>query len=250
MAHATRLVPGCSGAGAVLWRNGEPVVFAASHPSLPELIEVQVSSGRGPVLDALARDEPVCCSDTLEENRWPEYASAALCLGVRCSLSLAYRFGADAVCLSLFGARPSTLEADSIAVAERLVALGGAVMGVASGYGEARRTALQLRDAAESRAVVDQAKGILMHALGCGADEALERMRQVSQARNMKVTEVAELIIGSRGADGLGTLRQLCDDLIRRRADRLKATPLRPPHTSGLRRPGPRVRRAHPHGDR
>jgi hypothetical protein len=194
----------------VLWRDGEPVVFAASHPSLPELIEVQVSSGRGPVLDALGGGEPVCCSDTLEENRWPEYASAALRLGVRCSLSLAYRLGADVVSLSLFGARPSTLEADSIAVAERLVALGGEVMGVASGYGEARRTARQLRDAAESRAVVDQAKGIMMHALGCGADEALQRMRQVSQARNVKVTEVAELIIGSRGAEGLGTLRQLC----------------------------------------
>jgi AmiR/NasT family two-component response regulator len=79
-------------------------------------------------------------------------------------------------------------------------------MGVASGYGEARRTALQLRDAAESRALVDQAKGVLMHALGCSADEALERMRQISQARNMKVTEVAATIINARGADALARL--------------------------------------------
>jgi hypothetical protein len=188
----------------VLWRSGEPAVFAATHPSLPELTEVQVSSGRGPALDALCRGEPIGCSDTLEEQRWPEYASAALRLGVRCSLSLAYRTGADIVCLSLFGARPRRLEADSIATAERLVALGGAVMGVASGYGEARRTAL--RDAAESRALVDQAKGVLMHALGCSADEALERMRQISQARNMKVTEVAATIINARGADALARL--------------------------------------------
>ncbi len=206
--HAARQVPACSGAGAVLWRGREPVVFAASHPSLPELTEVQVSSGRGPVLDALTRAEPVGCSDTLEETRWPEFARAALRLGVRCSLSLAYRSRGDIVCLSLFGARPKTLEADSIAVAERLVALGGAVMGFAAEYGEARRTAHQLRDAAGSRAVVDQAKGVLMHALGCGADEALQRMRQISQARNMKVTEVATTIIDSRGPDGLGALGQ------------------------------------------
>ena len=202
--HAARQVPACSGAAAVVWRGSEPVVFAASHPSLPELIEVQVSSGRGPVLDALSRGEPAGCSDTLEETRWPEYARAALRRGVRCSLSLAYPSGADVICLTLFGARRKTLEADSIAVAERLVVLGGAVMGVAADYGEARRTAQQLRDAAESRAVVDQAKGVLMHALGCGADEALQRMRQISQARNMKVTEVAATIIDSRGADGLG----------------------------------------------
>lgn len=207
VAHAAREVPACSGAGAVLWRDGEPAVFAASHPSLPELMEVQVTCGRGPVLDALAGGEPAGCPDTLEESRWPEYASAALRVGVRCSLSLAYQSGADVIGLSLFGARPRTLEADSIAAAERLVAFGGAAVGVASEYGEARRTARQLRDAAEARAVVDQAKGVLMHALGCGAAEALQRMRQVSQARNMKVTEVAAVIIDSRGADGLDLLR-------------------------------------------
>jgi hypothetical protein len=207
VAQATRQVPACSGAGAVLWRDGEPVVFAASHPSLPELTEVQFGCGRGPVLDALAGGEPVGCPDTLEESRWREYASAALRLGVRSSLSLACPSGGDVVCLSLFSARPRMLEADSVSVAERLVASGAAVVGVASEYGEARRTAQHLRDAVDSRAVVDQAKGVLMHALGCSADEALQRMRQISQARNMKVTEVATIIIDSRSAEGLGPLR-------------------------------------------
>jgi hypothetical protein len=188
----------------VLWRDGEPAAIAASHPSLPELIEVQVRCGSGPMLDALSAGAPVGCPDTLGEPRWPEYAGTALRQGVRCSLSLAHSSGAEAVCLSMYGARPRTLGPDSAVAAERLLALGGAVVGIASEYGQARRTARQLRDAAESRAVVDQAKGVLMHALGCNADEALQRMRQVSQARNMKVTEVATRIIESRGADGLG----------------------------------------------
>lgn len=205
MAHATRQVPACAGAGAVLWQGGEPAIVTASHPALPELIEVQLSSGRGPMLGALSHGEPVGCSDTLEELRWPEFTGAALRLGVRCSLSLAYSSGADVVCLSLFSARPRTLEAGSLAVAERLVALGGAAMDVASRYREARRTARQLLDAAESRAVVDQAKGVLMQVLGCSAEEALRRMRLTSQARNLKVTEVAAIIIDSRGAAGLAT---------------------------------------------
>jgi AmiR/NasT family two-component response regulator len=50
---------------------------------------------------------------------------------------------------------------------------------------------------------VDQAKGILMNALGCSADEALDRMRQISQQGNMRVTEVASKIISS-GQSGLG----------------------------------------------
>ncbi len=204
---AARQVPACSGAAAILWRDGEPVVVAASHPSLPELIEVQVRCERGPMLDALGGEEPVSCPDTLGETRWPEYASVALRQGVRCSLSLAYRSGTEAVSLSLFGARPRMLEADSVALAERLVAFGGSVVGFASEYGEARRAARQLQDAAESRAVVDQAKGVLMHALGCSAEEALQRMRQVSQARNMKVTEVASRVIESPDLAEIGLAR-------------------------------------------
>ena len=46
----------------------------------------------------------------------------------------------------------------------------------------------------ESRAVVDQAKGILMHALGCSASDALERMRRVSQTQHVKVTDVARQV--------------------------------------------------------
>jgi hypothetical protein len=205
VAQATRQVPGCSGAAAMLWREGEPADLAASHPSLPELIDVQVRRGRGPVLDALG-GEPVSCPDTLDEPRWPEYASTALRQGVRCSLSLAHWSGAEAVCLSLFGARPRILGPESVAAAGRLAEFGGAVVGMASEYGEARRAVRQLRDAAESRAVVDQAKGVLMHALGCSADEALQRMRRVSQARNMKVTDLATRIIDSRGRDLLETL--------------------------------------------
>jgi hypothetical protein len=204
VAQAARQVPGCSGAAAVLWRGGEAGALAASHPSLPELVEVQVRCGRGPVLDALSGGEPALCPDTLDEPRWPEYADAALRQGVRCSLTLAHWSGAEAVCLSLFGARPRRLGPDSVAAAGRLAAYGGAAVGMAAEYGEAQRAVRQLRDGAESRAVVDQAKGVLMHALGCSAEEALQRMRQISQARNMKVTDVAARIIDSRGADELG----------------------------------------------
>ncbi len=202
--QAARQVPACAAAAALVWRGGEPAALAASHPSLPELIEAQVRSGRGPVLDALSGGEPIGCPDTLDEPRWPEYADVALRQGVRCSLTLAHWSGADAVCLSLFGARPRVLGPSSVAAARRLVAYGGAVVSMAAEYGDAQRAAWQLRDGAESRAVVDQAKGILMHALGCSAEEALARMRQISQARNMKVTDVAATVIDSRGADQLG----------------------------------------------
>jgi hypothetical protein len=205
VAVAARQVAACSGAMAAVWRGGEPAMQAATHPDLPALMEIQLASGRGPVLDAVAGAGPVDCPDTLEETRWPEYARLARRLGVRCSVTLAYQPGAvppqpaeDAVILSLCGARPRSLAA-GLAPAELLVAFGAAIMGNAAEYGDTRRAALQLRAAAQSRAVVDQAKGMLMQVLGCSAEAALDKMRQISQERNLRVTEVAQVIIDARG---------------------------------------------------
>jgi ANTAR domain len=195
---ATRQVTACLGATADLWHGGEPVVRAASHPDLPELVSVQLASGRGPVLDALAGQGPVSCPDVLAEERWPEYAEAGLRRGMRCSVTLAYLSEAGAVTLSLFGGRPHSLGSGQVALAELLTAVGGALMGNAAEYGDARRTALQLSAAAESRALVDQAKGMLMQTLGCTAEDALGTMRRLSQEQNLRVTDIAQRIIDSR----------------------------------------------------
>ncbi len=204
---AAQSVPGCSAATVVTWQHREPVLIASTHPDLPRLVHVQVESGRGPALVALAAAEPVSCPDTLAEERWPEYAASALRIGVRCSLTFAYLAdlaGPGAVSLSLYGARARSIDPRQAQPAETLGALGGAVLGAVSVYNDAKRTAGQLRDAAETRAVVDQAKGILMHALGCSAEEALQRMRQTSQQKNVKAIDVAREIIESGGRPASG----------------------------------------------
>jgi ANTAR domain len=202
-ALAARRVPACSGATATVWQGGEPVIMAATHPDISGLTEAELPCHRGPETAALATGETSHCPDTLTEQRWPEFAEAALARGVRCSVTLAHRPGAEAVTLSLFSARPRALDPGQVPLAELLVAAGGALVDNLSQFGDVRRAALQFRDAAESRALVDQAKGILMNALGCSADEALGRMRQISQQRNVKVTEVASKVIAS-GQSGLG----------------------------------------------
>jgi ANTAR domain-containing protein len=192
---ASRQVAACSGATAALWRDGDLVEMAATHPDLADLFELSWQARTGPWVQALATGGAISCPDSLAEERWPAYATAALCRGVRCSVTLVHQSGPMAVTLSLFGARPRSLDPERIALAELLIAFGGATLGNASIYTDSRRTALQLREAAESRTIVDQAKGILMHTFGCSAEEAFDRMRGVSQTRHIKVTEVARTII-------------------------------------------------------
>ena len=207
----SRQVPGCSGATSAVWRETEPVVRAASHPDLAELFELQLASGSAPWLDALASldspaspDSPastgtVSCPDTLEEERWPGFAAAALARGVRCCVTLAHRSGERALTLTMFGARPRSLDPDQLPLAELLVAFGGAVMGNAVAYDGVQRTVLRLRDSVESGSLLDQARGVLMNARGCSAEEAWQQMRAMSAAQHITMTEVAQQIIASQG---------------------------------------------------
>jgi hypothetical protein len=196
-------VPACAGAHAAVWRDGEVVAAVATHPDLAELADLQLSRGRGPLVAAADVGVPVSCPDMLDETRWPEYAEAALRRGVRCSVHLVRELPHGALVLSLFAVRPGMFDAESSPMADTLAAFGGAMLANATAYGQAQRTASQLKDAVVTRPVVDQAKGILMHALGCDADDALRRLRQESQRRHVKVTQVAaEIVAGAKGAKG------------------------------------------------
>lgn len=194
-------VPGCAAANVTMWREGELASQASSHHEPTHLVALQVASNRGPLIDAITDGGPVSCPDTLTETRWPEFTAAALRLGVRTVVTLSHQ-GAVVIALTLLGLRPRSIDDDQIPLAELLVAYGGALVGAVSDYDDSRRVATQLRDAADARAVVDQAKGILMHALNCSADEALERMREVSQRSNLRATEVARRVIAAHSRPG------------------------------------------------
>jgi hypothetical protein len=222
-ALAASQVPGCIAANVAVWRGSELTGQAASHPEPSRLIDVELAAGRGPMIDATTAGTPATCHDTLTETRWPEFAATASEMGIRSSVALTYR-GSAVITLALFAVRPRALDADQLPLAELLVAYGSALVGAVSDYGDSRRVAVQLRDAAEARAVVDQAKGILMHALGCTADEALGRMREVSQRSNLRATEVARRVIDSHSRRGDGTAR---DDL--GQLAELARRPQRPP---------------------
>lgn len=196
---AVRQVPGCAAAHATIWRYGEFTRMAATHPDAAELADLAIRAGRGPLISAVRDGRSVSCPDMLDEHRWPEWATGALRRGVRSSVHLVREVPPMTLVLTLFGVRPDVLDANSVPVAEMLARFGGMVFANTLAYGEAQRTATQLKDSVAARAVTDQAKGILMHALGCDAEEALSYLRKESQRRHVKVTEVAARIIAAHG---------------------------------------------------
>jgi hypothetical protein len=202
---AASQVPGCCAASVTLWRDGEVAGEASSHPDATRLVQVQLEAGSGPMVDALAGRGPVRCADVLTDSRWPQYAAEAARLGVRCTVTLCAGADEITVALALLAARPNAIEPDQVQLAELVAAYSAALVGAVSDYRDSQRTRVQLQDAAAGRTLVDQAKGILMHALGCTADEALAKIRDVSQRSNLRATEVAARVIDAHG----GNLDQL-----------------------------------------
>jgi hypothetical protein len=203
---AVRQVPGCAAAHATIWSGGELTVAAASHPDPAEMIELELRTGPGPLAAAVRDGRPVSCRDALtliDDNvRWPWWAAEALRRGLRTSVHLVRQSPSITLVLALFGVRPGALDADGVPMAETLAQFGSTVFANSLAYGQAQRTATQLKDSVAARAVTDQAKGILMHALGCDADEALRNLRRESQRRHVKVTEVAARVIATYGQGG------------------------------------------------
>ena len=59
-----------------------------------------------------------------------------------------------------------------------------------------------LRASARMRAVIEQAKGILVERHGITLDEAFARLRSMSQEHNVKLIEVAATVVGVAIPDG------------------------------------------------
>jgi AmiR/NasT family two-component response regulator len=80
--------------------------------------------------------------------------------------------------------RLSGLEVSSLAHDERLVSLAREIDG--------------LEGKLEHRAAIEQAKGVIMHALGCGADAAFAVLVARSQSENRKLHDIAEEIAAAQ----------------------------------------------------
>jgi hypothetical protein len=202
---ATRSVHGCAGATAVRWTAGaapEPLDQAGTHPDLAYLSEIQCARREGPIFDAARSETAVFCGDTLAETRWPDYTPLALQRGIRCFSDTVRRTGPMIVTLTMYGVVPGALDQRELGLGALLVAQGGAAVSNTRLYEDAHRTAAQLREAVEARSIVDQAKGVLMHAMGCDADTAFNELKRISQTRHVKLTAIAQRIVSGHQAEG------------------------------------------------
>ncbi|OEJ24205.1 transcriptional regulator [Streptomyces agglomeratus] len=207
--QCARCAPASCGAVATIADGGTERRATATHPDLAALASVQLAVGDGPIPAALDRGGPVDAEDLLNEERWPAYRALALDSGVRASVTIPFCRTGIEVTVSLYSFRPGSLERAAYGPVGVLGEQVTAGLVRDRRYREALAEVDQLETALHSRAAIDQASGIVMHALGCDGEEAFAVLRQLSQRSNRKLAEVAQRVVEGRGSGLESTLARL-----------------------------------------
>jgi GAF domain-containing protein len=192
---AAAIVPGTH-CGITLRRDGQIATVVSSDQVATRMDEVQYLHGRGPCLAAIQEGVRIDVPDMEIEQRWDNYAGHALANGIRSVVSLPLVLDGVAVgAVNLFATTPNAFTENDVARAEAFTAQAATALTILLRH--AAHTVLddQLREALATRAVIDQALGIMMVTRRISSQEAFEILRHSSQTTNRKVSAIAAELI-------------------------------------------------------
>lgn len=161
-----------------------------------ELDHVQIEAGTGPCLDAAKTGQVVRVSVAAAHEDWPRFAHAATDAGIGSVLSAPLFINSDYQgSLNLYGQDREGFRNLDAKLLEVYTTAAEAALRVDRRYRTARDHAGQLRTALSSRAVIDQAKGVIMAVRHVDADTAFAVLVEQSQRENRKLRDVAARFI-------------------------------------------------------
>jgi GAF domain-containing protein len=171
---------------------------AASDARAAAVDEVQYANGDGPCLQSLRTGDVVSVPDLTVESRWGDYPAHALTEGVRSSLSTPMTAdGATLGALNLYSTTVRAFGEQQQRDAAVFTATAAGAVAMVLRLGAQRRLSRELRDGLSTRAVIDQAIGIVIGNRRCTPEEAFTYLRTASQHRNVKLRDIATELVES-----------------------------------------------------
>lgn len=198
-----RLLPHADEASVSLLTTGRPTTVAFTGPLAVAMDERQYEHPAGPCLTAAATETVQLVVDAQNETRWPAFAAGARRHGVCSSLSVPVLVHSPvAAGLNIYSTRPAAFGEQDVQMAQAVAAYAGVALANMHLFQAQLRVAENLKVALESRAVIEQAKGLIVGIRGCSAEEAFEVLVSLSQDTNRKLREVAQTMIDSARGSG------------------------------------------------
>jgi GAF domain-containing protein len=195
---ASRVLPGEPQASLTIVRDGVPLTAASSGSLAWDLDHVQYRLDGGPCVEAATTGRQVEVTDTRADSRWPEFGRAAVERGCRSVLSSPLppqeRLSGG---LNLYSRASREADRSTRGTVDRFAAYAAVAVSNMYLYRTAAERADHLAAALDSRAVIDQAKGILMERFRLTADQAFQALARVSMETNTKVRDIAERFVST-----------------------------------------------------
>ena len=198
---AVQAIPGADGVSIALIDAQHDIssvrTWAATAVLVHEIDTVQYSElNEGPCITCMQSRRPTVSGSLGSDSRWPHFGGRVARMRIHSALALPLIVGEQ-----LIGSINAYAKSRD-AFAEHAVQLGSqfarpAAVSVynAQLLATAHERTLRLQRALESRAVIDQAIGIIRSRSGGSADEAFERLTHISQTENVKLYAVAERLV-------------------------------------------------------
>jgi GAF domain-containing protein len=198
-ALASTTVPGVDEASVTLVEGEHARTAAFTGDAALALDERQYERDYGPCLDAAQTGGLVVIPDTGADQTYPVFALEAKRVGVTHTLSAGLPVAQRTIgAINLYGRDGRGFPQESLELATAFASYAAVAIANAALYSSAVRLAEQMREALASRAVIEQAKGMIMAARGCSADEAFLALTRASQHSNRKLRLVAEDLVARR----------------------------------------------------
>ena len=152
----------------------------------------QYDAGDGPCLEASRTGTVVLVNADDPEDRWPRFTAAAREEEILSFLAAPLITGEQSLgSFNLYGRARSAFDTLDAEILELLTTTVSRTLGDFARFKSARDVADSIQRALQTRAPIEQAKGILMALHGVDADEAFDLLRRKSQATNTRLHTVA-----------------------------------------------------------
>jgi GAF domain-containing protein len=174
-----------------------PTTAVSTDELAPAVDAGQYAAGDGPCLHAYRAREVVRVDDTRSVmNRWPRFSQDAQEHGVLSVLGFPLLAGDEVFgALNMYACTAGAFSPADEEAASLFVTQASVVLANARAYWAASDLASGLEVAMRNRAVIEQAKGMIMAAKRCTAEDAFTSLVKASQRENVKLREIARLIV-------------------------------------------------------
>ncbi|PRY49975.1 PAS domain S-box-containing protein [Geodermatophilus tzadiensis] len=193
---AQRAVPSSCWVSVTIGSPRDPRYIGTDSTAAQEADGRQMRADEGPCVDAYTGGEAVVTGELRTDPRWPVLARLAAAGPVRSVLAVPVALdGAPTGVLNVYSPRVDAFGPADRRVAELVALAAAAVLQEVAERESLRRLTANLEQALASRSVIDQAKGVLMSRLGVDADDAWARLVTLSNRLNVKVRDLARLVV-------------------------------------------------------